>query len=79
MSCPQICELLRRYPTNRKEAVRVLTAFKLNVNVAVRELVKESLPSFIQVGQGEIQRMKEVRLEKLIKQKKDVENDVSSG
>lgn len=77
----QICELLKRYPASRKKAAKVLTAFKLNVDVAVRDLEKESLQGIMkfmweQVDQGEIRQMEEVRLEELVKQKKDVDNDV---
>ena len=78
----QICELLKRYPTDRKEAARVLTTFKLNVDVAVRDLEQESLKGIMefmweQLDQGEIRKVEEDRLEELVKKQKDTDSDVS--
>ena len=77
----QICELLKRYPTNRKEAAKVLTMFKLNMDVAVRDLEQKSLKGIMefiweQVDQGEIRQMESDRLEDLVRKKKDTDNDV---
>ena len=49
------------------------------MDVAVRELAKESLTGFTSVDQRHTRRMKMDKLEEKVKQKKDVDNDVSSG
>jgi len=56
--------------------------YKLNVDVAVRELERESLKGIMefiweQVDQDEIRKKEGDRLAELVKQKKDTHNDVS--
>ena len=55
--------------------------FKLNVDVAVRDLEQKSLKGIMkfiweQVDQGEIRRIESDRLEDLVRKKKDTDNDV---
>lgn len=56
--------------------------FKLNVDVAVRDLEQESLKGIVkfiweEVDQGEIRKKEVERLEELIRKKKDTAIDVS--